>query len=72
MKWYWKVRIYNTSGQYAHACVETERDLAHIDLIQDTYKVMTNCKMLLEGMSEEWFEGVGHLQNAFFILWDVR
>lgn len=69
MKWYWKVRIYNRTGQYAQACVETEREIFAIDRIQDFYKDLTGCKMLLEGMSESWPTGVGRIGDMFNILW---
>ena len=68
LKWYWKVRLYNTKGQYGHACVVTERVLGDIDLIQDFYKELTGCKMLLEGMSEAPFS-CSYPEVVFNLLW---
>lgn len=68
MKWFWKVRIYSPNGQYAFAEIETNRDLKEIDAIQDAYKQLTNCKMLLEGISERSFKQ----ENGFPIIWGQR
>lgn len=65
MKWYWKVRIYSTDGQYAFAEIVTDRILQQIDSIQDAYRQLTGCKMLLEGMSETTFKQ----DNGFHIIW---
>lgn len=65
MKWYWKARIYNSNGSYAHVEITTNRDLREIDAIQDFYKELTGEKMLLEGMSET----PSNLANNFHIIW---
>jgi len=52
MNWYWTVRIYRPDGNYSHVVVKTGRDLREIDTIEDFYRHLTGCKMLLEGMSE--------------------
>lgn len=69
MKWYWRVRIYNQKGDYWHGQVVTGRDSQEIDIIQDFYRTLTGCKMLLEGMSEQPFENVCSIQVAFEGLW---
>lgn len=72
MNWFWKVRIYNNGGCYGHAQIITGRALREIDTIQDFYKTLTGCKMLLEGMSEHEFEGVNTIQKTFDVLWESR
>jgi len=69
MHWYWKVKIYNKDGNYWHGQICTGRDLKEIDGIQDTYYILTGCKMLLEGMSEREDPDVGSIQDAFASLW---
>lgn len=68
MRWYWKVRIYSPNGQYAFAEIVTDRILSDIDAIQDAYKQLTGCKMLLESMSETSFKQ----ENGFAIIWSER
>lgn len=68
MKWHWKVRLYRDDGNYYFANVETARELVEIDVIQDFYKAMTGCKMLLEGMSETPFE-CASIADAFSACW---
>jgi hypothetical protein len=68
MKWFWKVRIYRPDGHYYMVEVETVRDLLQIDIMQDFYKTMTGCKMLLEGMSETTF-GLDSIRFGFEGLW---
>lgn len=68
MKWYWKVRIYSINGQYAFAEITTERNLEQIVAIQDAYKQLTGCKMLLEGMNEASFKQ----ENGFLVIWQER
>lgn len=68
MKWHWKVRLYRDNGDYYFANVETDRDLREIDTIQDFYKAMTGCTMLLEGMSETPFT-CPSLLDAFSGCW---
>ena len=65
MNWYWKVRIYSPNGQYAFAEIMTERRLEQIDAVQDAYKQLTGCRMLLEGMSETSFKQ----ENGFSVIW---
>lgn len=65
MNWYWKIRIYATSGEYAICQIKTERDLAHIDTIKDFYELITGCKMLLEGMSEKQYDSVPMVWDGF-------
>lgn len=74
MNWYWKVRIYNTQGQYGVGWLKTGRDLREIDTIQDAYFTLTGCKMLLEGMSEEPMNSplLTPIDNAFAIIWTSR
>jgi hypothetical protein len=67
--WYWKVRIYAPSGQYAFGQIRTARDLRYIDRIQDFYLELTGCKMLREGMGEQPFENVAGIDEAFDVLW---
>jgi len=68
MKWYWKVRIYSTSGQYAFSEISTNRDLREIDAICDAYQQLTGAKMLLEGMAEKPFAQ----ENGFHVIWSER
>lgn len=74
MHWYWKVRLYNLDGNYAHAVVRTERNTQHIDTIQAFYITMTGCKMLLEGMTDnkDLYIGVTDIHDAFKTLWRPR
>ena len=65
MNWYWKVRIYNTNGQYGMVEICTTRNLREIDAIQDAYSQLTGSKMLLEGMSERPYG----LDNNFHSIW---
>jgi len=69
MNWYWRVRIYNKAGQYWHGQIITGRNLKEIDGIQDFYGVLTGCRMLLEGMSEQEDPNLGNIQDAFMGLW---
>lgn len=69
MNWYWRVRIYNKQGQYWHGQIITDRNLREIDSYQDFYAMLTGCKMLLEGMSEQEDPNVGGIQDAFHGLW---
>jgi hypothetical protein len=69
MHWYWRVRIYNKAGHYWHGQIITGRNLREIDGIQDFYAVLTGCKMLLEGMSEQEDPNLGNIQDAFMGLW---
>lgn len=69
LNWFWHVRIYNKSGGYWHGQIVTGRNLQEIDGIQDFYRTLTGCKMLLEGMSEREFEGVSFIQESFEGLW---
>jgi hypothetical protein len=70
MKWYWKVRIYDARGHYWPAEIATNRTLQEIDDFQDFYKMLTGCKMLLEGMSEEPSDAaIATIQEAFEGLW---
>lgn len=69
MNWYWQVRIYDKSGHYWHGEIKTGRDLKEIDTIQDFYKTLTGCKMLLEGMSGQPSKEIAHIQTAFEGLW---
>jgi len=72
VNWFWKVRIYNTAGNYWHGQIKTGRDLKEIDAIEDAYKLLTGCKMLLEGMSESEFAGVSQIQESFAGLWAAK
>lgn len=69
MSWFWHVRIYNKQGDYRHGQIETGRDLREIDTVQDFYRAMTGCKMLLEGMSEIKFDRVAMINESFDGLW---
>jgi hypothetical protein len=69
MNWYWKVRIYDSAGGYWHAEVKTIRDLNEINTIQDFYKELTGCKMLLEGMSDKTNPHIATIKQAFEGLW---
>lgn len=68
MHWYWKVRIYRPGGNYSHGQIITDRNLEQINTIQDFYKTLTGCKMLLEGMSESPYELLP-IDAAFRPLW---
>ena len=68
MHWYWKVRLYASSGMYVQGQLKTNRVLFEIDTIQDFYKDLTGCKMLLEGMSETSFD-IPMIDMAFHTLW---
>ena len=68
MKWYWKARIYSTDGLYAFVSIETDRDLKQIDIIQNFYKSLTKCKMIIEGMSETPYSI--NSSSGFLIVWD--
>lgn len=73
MKWHWKVRIYNTRGSYGIGQIALDRKLELIDsLHQDAYEAMTGCRMLLEGMSEQPYDGVCELSTAFAAIWMVK
>lgn len=69
MNWYWTVRIYRPDGHYAHGWVKTDRVLDDITTIQDFYQSLTNCKMLLEGMSEHQPSNVPDIGDAYLSLW---
>jgi hypothetical protein len=68
MKWYWKVRIYNTEDNYWTCEIETEQNLDEILTICNFYLDMTSCKMLLEGMAATSY-GISSLNDAFKGLW---
>lgn len=68
MKWHWKVRLYRDDGFYYYANVETNRDLGEITIIKQFYEQMTECTMVLEGMSESTFEAYP-LNKAFAACW---
>jgi hypothetical protein len=68
MNWYWKVRIYQRDGHYYFGEIKTNRTLIEIDTIQDFYREMTECKMLLEGMSKTSF-GILPISEAFQMCW---
>lgn len=76
MFWYWKIRIYNSQEHYVTTWVATARKLGDIDLIQDSYLIMTGCKMSIEGMSDQrpgtehnpWGE-LTSLPQAYNMLW---
>lgn len=65
---YWHVRIYHKSGQYAHTQIKTGDNTHEIDAIQDFYKELTGCRMLLEGMQTSEFNTIS-LNDAFNMLW---
>lgn len=69
MHWYWKVRIYNTAGDYAIVQIATPSSLRHIDIIEDFYKELTGCKMLFEGMSQQPYDNMLPLKEGFDIIW---
>lgn len=69
MNWFWKVRIYDRDGHYWHGQIETGRDLAEIDAIQDFYKSLTGCKMLIEGMRDSRDPDVCSIGESFTGLW---
>jgi hypothetical protein len=69
MNWYWRVRIHDKDGNYWHAQITTSRNLREIDAIQEFYAILTGCKMLIEGMSEQPDENLGCIQDAFNGLW---
>lgn len=68
MKWYWKVRIYSSNGQYAFAVIETDRCLSSIDAVQDAYRQLTGARMLIEGMCDTPFKQ----ENGFHIIWSEK
>lgn len=72
MNWFWKVRIYNSADTYWYGQVKTTRDLCEIDAIQDFYKTLTGCKMLIEGMSENPFKEAYEISDAFANLWRIK
>lgn len=69
MNWYWKVRVYNTNGFYGTSQIKTGRNLEEINVIQDFYKELTGCKMLLEGMSEIPYENISYTKDIFQMIW---
>jgi len=71
MKLYWKVRLYNSTGEYRHAMIETDRDLNGINCAQDFYKDLTGCKMLPEGVSETPYD-LPSLSETFAAMWAPR
>lgn len=73
MRWYWKVRIYGTGGDYAHGYVETDRDLREIEAIQNFYNALTGLNMALEGMTEEKPSSNSvTIRDAFRMLWGPK
>lgn len=69
MKWHWKIRIYNNKGHYCIGQIATDCNLDLIDNIQDFYEGMTGCRMILEGMSEQPYDGVSELSHVFHCIW---
>ena len=73
MKWYWRARIYNSIDHYATIWIATNRVLHEIDTIQDFYRALTGCKMLLEAMSEEKPQAYEEeLVQRFKIIWSIH
>jgi hypothetical protein len=72
MNWFWRVRIYNRAGDYWHGEIVTSRDLREIDIIQDFYKTLTGCKMLLEGMRETADGDIAPINASFLGLWNIN
>lgn len=69
MNWYWHVRIFNKEGKYWHGQIITDRNLREIEGYQDFYAMLTGCKMLIEGMSEQPNDNIGTIHEAFHGLW---
>jgi len=64
MKWYWKVRLCNPRGDYAHCEIVTDRNLIEIDVIQDFYRQLTGRRMILGGFQEQSY-GLPTPEGAF-------
>lgn len=52
MAWYWKVRLHRPDGDYWHCEIKTAQNLAEIATIQLFYESLTECDLLIVGMSE--------------------